>query len=156
MKRRNDAGLKAMQRNMRELDKTIQAGIFSDKKASRSANGSRADNLAYRLKIHDQGLGNNPERKVLEPARIKFIEKLETILPSHLKKLDENGFSAASKLSALGLTFQAQIQVQMPRAKPNKKESTIRAAKSRYGTGRMTTTLIQTGEMRQAVTFKVV
>ncbi len=155
--RRNDSGLKAMFKNLKELDGvSIQAGIFKEAKAKKSANGSRADNLAYRLQIHDQGLGRNPERKVLEPAREKFIEDLNGAMLKHMKVLDAKGFNANSKLNALGKRFESQVKTAFRSpAKKAKAESTIKSAQRRYGGKRRNTPLIQMGEMRQAVSYRV-
>ena len=149
-KRSNDTGLRNMMRNLQGVK--IEAGIFKESKARRSANGSRADNLAYRLKIHDQGLGNNPERQVLAPALDATIKDAESVIVAHMRRLDG---SARLQAKSLGQRFANNIQIQFIKASPAKKESTIRAAQRRYGGGRRSSTLIQAGEMRQAVTFKI-
>ena len=152
-RRSNDSGFRAMMRNLKENDGlAIQAGIFKEAKASRSANGSRADNLAYRLKIHDQGLGNNPKREVLKPALEQTERDADTAIRQHVKRLDSN---RRLQVESIGKRFADNIKLQFKKTSPKKKEATIKAAQRRYGGARRSTNLIQTGEMRQAVTFKV-
>ena len=143
-----------MLRNLARGDLKIQAGIFAeDSRANRSANGSRADDLAYRLRIHDQGLGNNPERQVLQPAMEKTAHDFDTAIRQHMNRLDGQ---QSLEAEAVGRRFSDNMKLQFPRTRPQKKESTVRAALRRYGGGRKTTNLIQTGEMRQAISFKVI
>jgi len=151
----NDSGYKALLQNLKDAnDLTIEAGIFKESRASRSKTGSAADNLDYRLRIHDQGLGNNPQRKVLEPALRAFSSDFDSIMKPHFDRMTVRGTVKRGANSA-GQRLAAQIKRQFALAKPRKTRATIEAAKRRYGGGARSTTLIQTGEMRRAVKWKV-
>ena len=152
-RRSNDSGFRAMMRNLKENDGlAIQAGIFKEAKASRSANGSRADNLAYRLKIHDQGLGNNPKREVLKPAKELTEEYADQLITVHVKNLTKY---KALDTRAIGRKFVKNIKEQFPKTSPPKTEATIKAAQRKYGGNRKTKNLIQTRDMINAIKYRV-
>lgn len=157
VKRVNDAGFKALLENLKDAENlVIEAGIFADARASRSANGSAADRLAYRLKIHDQGLGKaykgKSPRAVLEPAREDFLDDFNGIMKPHFARMNKAGEVKKGARSA-GQRFAAQIKLQFAKTRP-KLPATIEASRRKYGSSRGTP-LVQTAEMRKAVKWRV-
>ena len=154
-KRTNDAGFLNLLKNLKSDDGLVlEAGIFKESKADRSKNGSSADNLAYRLKIHDQGLGNNPKREVLAPAKKIIIKDFESVMTKHMKRLDKSGgFDSVGRAAVK--RFASQIKEQFKYTAPSKLESTVKQIQRRYGGGRKNQNLIATGEMRAAVDGRI-
>ena len=151
--RKNDRGYKNLIKGLKTVGKRqIKAGIFKEAKASRSANGSDADNLAYRYKIHDEGLGNNPKRETLNPATEKYIKTGKEIEALFIG-LDQG--SPQKGMQLVGQKWKGLIQKEITDLKaPKKSDSTIESAKRLFG-GNRTNPLIQTGEMWDAVKFRI-
>lgn len=155
-KRVRDRGFKNFDRNTRKAHKTnLKVGIFKESVARRSAQaGSSANNLAYRYKIHDQGLGRNPRRQTLVPAIEKALRS-DRVVGSFLNEnlhLSSTRFKRGVNRAGLRLASGVKKEITSIR-QPAKKKSTILAAQRRYG-GIRQNPLIQTGEMRAAVNFR--
>lgn len=154
----NDRGFRNMRRNLRNLDRgRIEAGIFKESIAQRSAiRGSRANFLAYRYSIHDQGLGNNPQRETLNPSFQNSLRRdpiVRTFLASNLDSI--RGVNNNIRRVQLRLASGIKKGITALRS-PAKTQQTIRAAQRRYGGGARGNPLIQTGEMRRAVNARYV
>lgn len=156
IERKNDRGLINLERNIARVNGTnLKAGIFKESRASRSAiSGSDANILAYRYQIHDEGRGRNPKRETLEPGMDRAIQN-DPVVKSFLNYgLEKDRQAYTKQINRAGLRLSSSIQKEITRLKtPAKKQSTIEAARRRYG-GTRQNPLIQTGEMRNAVDFR--
>ena len=154
--RKNDKGLKNILSSLEEANgKGLKVGIFANAKARRSSvPGSPANSLAFRYAIHDQGYGV-PQRETLKPAIERAISK-DPIVSTFLSHgLQKGGFK--KKVNRAGLRIVANVKKEITDLRtPPKKQSTIEAARRRYGGNARNNPLIQTSEMRNAITFRYV
>lgn len=154
MARRKDRGLKNLIANLKAMrGREIQVGIFGDR-AKRSSTGSKADSLAYRYRVHDKGLGNNPKRETLKPALEEAISNDPVVVDAVTKRLDKKRPSFTLNQAGQRLANAVKEEITDLRS-PKKKEETIKSAQRRYGGSRRTNPLIQTAEMRNAVRHRI-
>ncbi len=159
MKRTKDKGIKNMFVALKAAQgKEIQVGIFDDAIAKRSyIPKSEANKLGYRYRIHDQGLGNNPKRETLNPAVDDAISKDPVVNRFLSLNLDKSLSIQRRHYNRASLRVVAAIKKEITDLKqPKKLETTIRSAQRKYGGSRRTNALIQSGEMRNAVTFRYI
>ena len=140
-------------KNLKNTNLNLHVGIFSDATARRSANGSKADNLAYRYKIHDKGLGRNPKRETLEPAFSDSMDN-DKYVKAIFDDLDKEYLDR--KLQNAGKRMAANVKDHIVKLRsPAKTKVTIDQSRRRYGRAR-SNPLIQTAEMKNAVKYKVI
>ena len=133
------------------FDRSIEIGYFDDVMhlPSITSRSGRGIKLQYLAEIHDKGLGNNPKRPFMSVPIAANGRKYHNFIHSELTPIFRSRRTLDMAWQTVGLMAVADIQKYMVTASFTPlAPSTIK----RKGSSKP---LIDTGQMRQAITYRV-